>query len=423
MKRLNVPVHNRFQPPRPSLRRVFHRIATLLLALNLLRILHIRTSQPPLLKAALHTPSQIRIFIYDLPPKYNTLQVSRSILSPPPIRDPNCATNFYSAEPTIHSLLQNSPYRTHNPSNAHFFYVPIYATCYLLNNHPNNLTRTGIFFTEAMSHITTHHPYFNASSGRDHVYVFAQGFGARLAGPNWARWRNGIFLVHNGDFSTEEYTPHKDLVVPPNLSAYLTPVYLDQTHPPIPLHRRVFLAHFGGQTFPATLADHRGTNYSRGVRQFLADFLAAAPGFRITPARHPRYLHDIRRSLFCLAPEGWHAWSPRPYYAILLGCVPVVISERQELAFEDVVPYDEFVVWIRPADVRDLARILRAIPMSEILRRLRVMEDVWRLFWYEPGTGAAIDAIVAQLSRRKYAARPRRRYLDLASVSTWRNPN
>eukprot|EP00170_Pyropia_yezoensis_P009868 contig_44495_g9906 len=41
-------------------------------------------------------------------------------------------------------------------------------------------------------------PYYNRSGGRDHVYTFTQGFGARHSG-NWRRFRNGLFLVHNGE--------------------------------------------------------------------------------------------------------------------------------------------------------------------------------------------------------------------------------
>lgn len=247
------------------------------------------------LNSALSRSPRVRVYVYHLPPKFNSLQVAKSHRKPPPIRDPHCDHNFYSAEVTVHRALLASPARTLDPTRADFFYVPIYVTCFLINNHPNNLTKTGMFFDHAMSHVIRNYPFFNASQGRDHVYTFTQGFGARLAGPNWRKWRNGIFLTHNGDFESDEFVPHKDIVIPPDLSHYITPVYTRTASktapPPSPsgLDKRRFLAHFGGQSFSSSIADHRGTNYSGGVRQFLANHMHQTLGFRITGTRSQHY--------------------------------------------------------------------------------------------------------------------------------------
>lgn len=360
---------------------------------------------------AVRGSSHVKIFVYSLPPKFNSLQVARSRQQPPPIRDPYCDTNFYSAEVTIHRALMRSYARTKDPREADFFYVPLYVTCFLINNHPNNLTKTGMFFEEGMQYVQRMFPYFNASQGRDHIYTFTQGFGARLSGKEWKQWSNGIFLTHNGDFSSDEFTPRKDIVIPPDLSKYVKPIYTGtEKRNNFVLEQRRFLAMFGGQSFSSLIADHRGSNYSGGVRQYIATEMYRTPGFRITGTRSDSYLRDIRDSLFCLAPEGWHPWSPRPYYGLLSGCVPVVLSNRQELAFEDVVPYDEIVIWIRPEEVSSLNNILRSISVEDIERRLRIMERIWRLYSYDENEGAAMDAIFSELYRRKYFSRPRRRY-------------
>lgn len=412
------------------MRTIFHALLLLLISIRIFRFVGAPTSLTDSLAdvanrghlSAQHKGSRIfasataghrdvRVFVYDLPPKFNTLQVARSHQQPAPIRDPYCDENFYSAEVSVHKGLLASPARTMDPALADFFYVPIYVTCYLINNHPNNLTKTGMFFDEAMSHIVHKYTYFNTSHGRDHVYTFTQGFGARLSGVNWKSWRNGIFLTHNGDFTSLEYTPRKDIVIPPNLGHYITPVYVDKKRrESLTLERRRFLAQFGGQAFSSKISDHRGSNYSGGVRQYLASELYDTTGFRVTGTRSNAYLDDMRDSMFCLAPEGWHPWSPRPYYGILLGCIPVVLSERQELAFEDAIPYDELVVWVRPNDVFSLNEILRAIPAEEILKRLRMMERIWSLFWYGEHRGGALSAILGELSRHKYSSAPRRHY-------------
>lgn len=77
------------------------------------------------------------------------------------------------------------------------------------------------------------------------MYLFSQGFSARLAG-EWERFKNGVFMVHNGEFTAREYTPHKDVTVPPELRAYFTPYWKEA--PDAVEHRpRRYLAQFGGQ--------------------------------------------------------------------------------------------------------------------------------------------------------------------------------
>ena len=371
----------------------------------------IHTRSKHIVGNVLHDQKDVSVYVYNLPPKYNVLQVARSHQQPAPIRDPYCDENFYSAEVTVHRGLLKSKARTRDPSKADFFYVPIYVTCFLINNHPNNLTKTGMFFDEAMEYVINKYPYFNRSQGRDHVYTFAQGFGARLSGVNWENWRNGIFLTHNGDFQAQEYTPRKDIVIPPDLQHYIKPVYTEKKkRDSAILEKRSFLAMFGGQSFSSSISDHRGRNYSGGVRQYLASALYNAPGFHVTGTRSDQYLEDMRNSMFCLAPEGWHPWSPRPYYGLLLGCIPVVLSDRQELAFEDAIPYDEIIIWVHPNDVFVLDKILRAIPVEDILRRLQIMEKIWPLYWYESKDGIALQGILGELSRHKYASHPNREY-------------
>lgn len=145
----------------------------------------------------------------------------------------------------MHRWLLSAPVRTLDPEEADFFYVPVYTTCDLITHQPNDVSRVGRHFAEAMEGVIRDYPYWNRSDGRDHVYMFSQGFSARLAG-QWERYANGIFMVHNGEFTAPEYTPHKDFTVPPELRAYFVPYWKED--PDVVVNRpRQFLAHFGGQ--------------------------------------------------------------------------------------------------------------------------------------------------------------------------------
>ena len=64
-------------------------------------------------------------------------------------------------------------------------------------------------------------------------------------------------------------------------------------------------------------------------------------------------------STFCICPEGWHAWNPRPFEAIQLGCLPVLITEELELPFEETIDYSKFILRIKPTNINKLMEILR----------------------------------------------------------------
>lgn len=60
--------------------------------------------------------------------------------------------------------------------------------------------------------------------------------------------------------------------------------------------------------------------------------------------RPDRYHSELARSRLCLAPSGWELWSVRFYEALLLGCVPVIMSDGLQLPFEALVDYSKVAV-------------------------------------------------------------------------------
>lgn len=58
------------------------------------------------------------------------------------------------------------------------------------------------------------------------------------------------------------------------------------------------------QVLNTRISDHRGSNYSGGVRQYIQGHLSRREGYRITGVRSDTYVTDMKNSKFCLAPEG-----------------------------------------------------------------------------------------------------------------------
>lgn len=59
-------------------------------------------------------------------------------------------------------------------------------------------------------------------------------------------------------------------------------------------------------------------------------------------------------AVFCLAPRGQAAWSPRLDEAIAAGCIPVIIADFYDPPFQDVFEYAAFSVRISESDVGHL---------------------------------------------------------------------
>lgn len=213
--------------------------------------------------------------------------------------------------------------------------------------------------------------------------------------------------------------------MPPDLTHYLRPVYLQPSHAEDGNARnsgggvgnwrgakvsaaapKKWFLQFGGTTMAATVSDSRGSNYSGGVRQYVAEHIANKPGYRITGVRSGSYLQDLGASKFCLCPEGWHPWSPRPVYSVLLGCIPVVVSDRQELPLSNLIDWDAFTVWIRPADIAGMDAVLRAISDAEVGARQLAMGRAWRALWYGTG-GLGHQAVMVELAARLSPVRHR----------------
>lgn len=63
------------------------------------------------------------------------------------------------------------------------------------------------------------------------------------------------------------------------------------------------------------------------------------------------YMCAMSDAVFCLAPRGQAAWSPRLDEAIAAGCIPVIIADFYDPPFQGVFEYAAFSVRISESDV------------------------------------------------------------------------
>ncbi|XP_068642358.1 probable arabinosyltransferase ARAD1 [Aristolochia californica] len=110
-------------------------------------------------------------------------------------------------------------------------------------------------------------------------------------------------------------------------------------------------------------------------------------------------------SKFCLNIAGDTPSSNRLFDAIASHCVPVIISDKIELPFEDVLDYSEFCIFIRGADAVKpsfLLNLLRGIKREEWTRMWKRLKEIAHHFEfnYPSQPGDAVDMTWEAVARK-----------------------
>ncbi|KAI4325685.1 hypothetical protein MLD38_031063 [Melastoma candidum] len=385
------------------------------------------------------------IYVYDLPPEFNSLLLEGrhfKFQCVNRIYDDRNATmwtdQLYGAQMALYESLLASPHRTLNGDEADFFFVPVLDSCIITRAddapHLSMEEHRGIrssftldFYKKAYEHITNAYPFWNRSSGKDHIWFFSWDEGACYAPKEiW----NSMMLVHWGNtnskhknsttaywadkwdgVSTERrgnhpcYDPDKDLVLPawkiPDANALKLQLWAR------PYEARKTLFYFNGNLGPAYENGRPEDIYSMGIRQKLSAEFGSSPNKKgelgkqnakdviVTSQRSDSYHQDLASSVFCGVLPG-DGWSGRMEDSILQGCIPVVIQDGIFLPYENVLNYDSFAVRILEDDIPNLVKILRMFNETEVRFKLDTVKRIWQRFVYR-------DSIVLEGVRQKQA--------------------
>ncbi|KAL4856586.1 DNA-directed RNA polymerase II subunit RPB2 [Chlorella vulgaris] len=360
------------------------------------------------------------IYVYELPPIYNAVLLSyrtekahcvvrffdehnRTIMNDP---------HLHNLETGLHEMLLQSEHRTLDPSEADYFYVPVYSRCLIypvafatdfpyFHGGPaaSRIGAATNLLLEVFHWIRSHHPWWDRSGGRDHIILSVHDEGSC-----WipAALRPAIILSHWGrtdfphisqtSFGPDNYSlnithpvwqpeghlgklgafpcydPRKDLTVPlmwsPN--KYGSSPLLGA-----PTRERHILAFFKGRVMEDKPA------YSRGTRQFLAKMTRdnnwwgkhrihvgdAMPKGNISES--VSYSEALASSVFCFSLMGE-------------GCIPVLIHDEVEPSWNSLLAVETYSVRIAHKDMERVPEILRDFSEEEIARMQANVARVWR---------------------------------------------
>ncbi|XP_042475304.1 probable glucuronoxylan glucuronosyltransferase IRX7 [Macadamia integrifolia] len=324
-------------------------------------------SQNPVLSQGLF--NDLKVYVYDLPPKYNKDWLANE----------RCSNHLFAAEVAIHKALLSSDVRTLNPLEADFFFVPVYVSCNFstVNGFPA-IGHARPLIASAIQLISSEMPYWNRSSGADHVFVASHDFGpcfhtledVAIADGVPEFLKKSIILQTFGVKYKHACQEVENVVIPP----YVSPESVRSTLEKVQKGsgERDIWVFFRGkmEVHPKNVS---GRFYSKRVRTVIWNKYNWNRRFYLKRHRYDGYQSEIVRSVFCLCPLGWAPWSPRLVESVALGCVPVIIADGIKLPFPDVVRWPEISLTVAEKDVVKLGKILEhvaATNLSDIQRNL-----------------------------------------------------
>lgn len=343
--------------------------------------------------------NNLKIFVYELPSKYNTDWLSNE----------RCSTHLFASEVAIHKALMTSHVRTLDPYEADFFFVPVYVSCNFstINGFPA-IGHARSLISSAIQLISSQYVFWNRTRGYDHVFVASHDYGACFHAMEDRAIADGIpeFMKNSivlQTFGVKYKHPCQDVenvVIPP----YIPTESIRRTLERAPITgRRDILVFFRGK-MEVNPKNVSGRYYSKRVRTVIWKKFSGDRRFYLQRHRFAGYQSEIVRSVFCLCPLGWAPWSPRLVESVAFGCVPVIIADDIQLPFPWAVKWPEISLTVAEKDANKLGKILEhvaATNLSTIQRNL--WDPITRgalLFNVEVKEGDATWQILDALSKK-----------------------
>lgn len=374
----------------------------------------IRSHFFPLLQSTAQSCSApLRVYMYDLPRRFHVGMLDHSSPDGLPVTSENLPRwpqssgikRQHSVEYWLMASLlydgeseEREAVRVSDPETAQAFFVPFFSSL-SFNTHGHNMTDPDTEFDRQLQieilKFLRNSKYWQKSGGRDHVIPMTH--------PNAFRFLRqqvnaSILIVADfGRYPRSMSNLSKDVVAP-----YVHVVEsFTVDNPSDPFVARKTLLFFRGNT----IRKDEGK-----VRAKLAKILngyddvhyeRSAP----TTKSIKESTEAMRSSKFCLHPAGDTPSSCRLFDAIVSHCVPVIVSDRIELPFEDEIDYSEFSVFfsikeaVQPGYMIDQLRQIPKERWIEMWRRLKSISHHYE-FGYPPKKEDAVNMLWRQVKNK-----------------------
>jgi len=115
------------------------------------------------------------------------------------------------------------------------------------------------------------------------------------------------------------------------------------------------------------------------------------------------YLERKGRSHFCLIPAGTSPWTNHLYESFFCGCIPVILSDEYEVAFQHLLDWPRFSIKWPEASTRELHQFLKSFSAVQ-LQSMKAEVDqhaCWFDYYSERPNCSPYLAVIRALEERK----------------------
>ncbi|KAK7388938.1 hypothetical protein VNO78_23767 [Psophocarpus tetragonolobus] len=366
------------------------------------------------------TDALLRVYMYDLPPEFHfgLLGWKGSVNQTwPNVNDPKHVPPYPGGLNLQHSveywltldLLSSNivkdfrpctVIRVHNASQAEVIFVPFFSSLSYNRHskiHGKEKVSVNKMLQQRLVQFLLGREEWKRSGGRDHVIVAHHPNSMRSA-----RRKLGSAMLVLADFGR----------YPPELANIKKDIIAPYRH----LVSTVPRAESASYEQRSTLLYFQGTIYRKdggAIRQELYYLLKDEKDVHFTFGSIRRNgikqaSEGMALSKFCLSIAGDTPSSNRLFDVIVRHCVPVIISDKIELPFEDVLDYSEFGLFVHASDaVRKgyLMNLLHSITPEKWRKMWERLKDITQHFEYQypSQTGDAVNMIWKEVAHKIFS--------------------
>ena len=93
------------------------------------------------------------------------------------------------------------------------------------------------------------------------------------------------------------------------------------------------------------------------------------------------FKYITQRSIFSLCPRGYGATSYRLYESIQLGAIPVYVSDKHLLPWNDEINWEDFCIIIKPKDIEKVIELTLGITNNKVKIMQKNLENIWKNYF------------------------------------------
>ncbi|XP_074557855.1 putative arabinosyltransferase ARAD1 [Curcuma longa] len=352
----------------------------------------------------------LNVYMYDLPPRFHIEMLGRGAGDPGAEFPRWPRTSGLKRQHSVEYWMMASlvpggsagghaeAVRVSDGEAADVFFVPFFSSL-SFNTHGHNMTDPDTEIDRQLQidllDILKKSKFWERSGGRDHVIPMHH--------PNAFRFLRdqvnaSILVVADfGRYPRNLSSLSKDVVAP---YVHVVDSFLDDDLPD-PFESRSTLLFFRGRT----VRKDEGIVRSK-LKKILKGYadvhyensMASGEGIKASSK-------GMRSAKFCLHPAGDTPSSCRLFDAIVSHCVPVIVSDRIELPFEDEIDYSEFSLFfsveeaLRPGYMVDQLRNVQKEKWMDMWKKLKSISRHYE-FQYPTKSEDAVNMIWRQVRHK-----------------------